>query len=402
MPKNIEMSVMGSSGSYEVLYPKSVSDIILSSNYLNGMFNLSANSDIDDAFDYINRKIILLQYDKAGINVTLKSAGGSPLEGIPINGITANYDGTGSCVTDGDGKCFGYCNAGNVTLSTNKYVDMTVNSQQLNVLASEMYNTELTASNFVNFKKWTSTTNNIRFSNNVSRVDVTCVGGGGGGGYAYGKYQSSRSYLGTGGGGAGGNVIITEDVAFNIETIYQAVIGGGGQGSTNFEENGEMGGTSQFLSVQATGGNGGYAATEDSVMNRSSGGAGGVGNGNGGSGLYVQNNRDENGNPGTVGTVLGYSSFTESIYYGGGGGSGATGSYNDGGLGGGYGGNGGGTNMRRGLAGEKGQNGFGGGGGSSGAFFYNGGADDRRVETENAGSGGSGCVAIRMHLKVAS
>ena len=73
MPKNIEMSVMGSSGSYQVLYPKSVSDIILSSNYLNGVFNLSANSDIDDAFDYINRKIILLQYNKAGINVTLKS-----------------------------------------------------------------------------------------------------------------------------------------------------------------------------------------------------------------------------------------------------------------------------------------------------------------------------------------
>ena len=117
MPKNIEMSVLGSDGTYDVLYPKNISDIVLSSEYLKGVFNLSDNSDIDDAFDYINRKIILLQYNKAGINVTLKSAGGSPLEGIPINGITANYDGTGSCVTDSDGKCFGYCDAGNKEIS---------------------------------------------------------------------------------------------------------------------------------------------------------------------------------------------------------------------------------------------------------------------------------------------
>ena len=378
MPKNIEMSVLGSDGTYDVLYPKNISDIVLSSEYLKGVFNLSDNSDIDDAFNYINRKIILLQYDKAGINVTLKSAGGNPLEGIPINGITANYNGTGSCVTDSNGKCFGYCGAGSVTVSTNKYVDMTVNSQQLSVLASEMYNVELTASNFVNFKKWTSSANNIMFSNNVSRVDVTCVGGGGGGGGAY--YEKlGATIIATGGGGGGGYCVVQENVSFNKEYLYNFVVGAGG--SLGNPSNGGIGGTSSFLNISANGGNGGEGGHKNYNL-------GGIGNGNGGRGIY-DSRLGQSGYSGSVGSVSGYSSFTETVIYGGGGGGGPI------------------NNMVGYLIGEGG--GYGGDGSSetdndrNGEFGYGGGGGGGGVKSGYAapgGSGGSGCVAIRIHLKV--
>ena len=120
-----------------------------------------------------------MQYNKAGINVTLKSAGGSPFSGVTINGITKNYDGTGTCVTDSEGKCFGYCDTGQVIVSTDNFADFTSVSEQLNTLSSEMYEINLIISNFISFVKYTGTTN-IKFSNNGEKVDVTCVGGGGG------------------------------------------------------------------------------------------------------------------------------------------------------------------------------------------------------------------------------
>ena len=395
MPKNIEMSVLGSDGTYDVLYPKNISDIVLSSEYLKGVFNLSDSSDIDDAFDYINRKIILLQYNKAGINVTLKSAGGSPLEGIPINGITANYDGTGSCVTDSDGKCFGYCDAGSVTVSTNKYVDMTVSSKQLSVIASEMYNAELTASNFVNFKSWTSTTNNIRFSNNVSRVDVSCGGGGGGGSSSY---SASSGGMG-GGGGGGGYCTVQENVDFLTDQIYQCMVGSGGKpNGLSDTTDATGGGTSTFLGISGMGGKGGEMGNYDN----NGVGAGGIGNRNGGNGSSRNAKKKKNG---TAGNQQRYSSFTDMINYGGGGGGGnatsSIGQFQN--IGGGYGGNGGLINKRSnnvaGVSdGENGENGYGGGGGGgSYVSWYD---DYEMFSGSQGGRGGSGCVAIRIHLKV--
>lgn len=372
MPKNIEMSVLGSDGTYDVLYPKNISDIVLSSEYLKGVFNLSDNSDIDDAFDYINRKIILLQYNKAGINVTLKTAGGSPLEGIPINGITANYDGTGSCVTDSEGKCFGYCDAGSVTVSCNSYADMTINSQQIQTLATEMYDVELTASNLLNFIKIISS-NNIIFSTNVSTVDVCCVGGGGG---SFSQRGSSGYIIG---GGAGGQVTINEGISVESNTSYSLIVGSGGRGSTNEPDYdtiaiaGNNGGDSSFLNVVGTGGACGWQAYRTSGLEEGQFPA--VGNGNGG--YFRTDTGGGRVNP-TEGNNIGYYSFTETGLYGGGGAGGYSNTnfgYTDGTT---YGGRG--TTVA--------QSGFGGGGGYA-----------NRNETSYS-SGGSGCVAIRMHLKV--
>ena len=381
MPKNIEMNILDN-GNYDVLYPASKSEIIYNSEHLKNLWNLSDGSDIDDAFDYIERKLILLQYNKAGINVTLKTSGGNPLEGIPINGITANYDGTGSCVTNSEGKCFGYCDAGSVTISCNNYIDIMINSQQVQTIATEMYDVELTGNNFVNFKRWTSTPGNIIFSNNVQSIDVTCVGGGGSGGAGAQGLWSYRS----GGGGGGGYVSVQENVPFLPDTSYNCLVGAGAT-SSSVSGNNAYGGTSSFLNILGNGGTSGVWGKDD--------GAGGAGNGKGGNGVYSTNNSLA-GLPGEIGGVMGYFTFTDTVLYGGGGGSGA--GYVSGfdllpgGKGAGYGGNGGNYNV---YQGTTGQDGFGGGGGGGLGMLGN-------DNTNGGGRGGSGCVAIRMHLKVTS
>ena len=408
MAKNIEMQILNSDSSYEVLYPQTVSDITLNSEYLKNLWNLGESSTVDDAFDYVQRQLLLIQYKKAGVNVTLLSAGGSPLEGIKINGITASYDGTGECRTDSQGKCFGYCDAGNVTVSCDTFTDLSVTSQQINAIATQMYNVSLTGTVATNFIKWISTTNAI-FSNNVQSIDVTCVGGGGGGG---GGFSDGRSRFYSGGGGGGGYCVVQETVPFNIETSYPVVVGAGGNGSAESSSslnNGGNGGTSSFLSVSANGGGGGRGSYYSSYDGSMTWGIGGTGNGNGGN--YVTHGQ---GNSGGSGTVAGYSSFTETVIYGGGGGSGAAAntSYNaqgfQGGSAGGYGGNGGRANNLRDYPspspGGNGQNGFGGGGGTAGIVVgeQREGDSSYRTNIAQAGSGGSGCVAIRMHLKVVS
>ena len=395
--KNIEMNVMNESGGYDVLYPKNISDITLNSEYLKDLFNLSENSNVDDAFDYVSRKIILLQYNKAGVSVILKSQAGTPIPNIPILGITANYDGSGECITDENGTCFGYCDAGSVNIHCNTYVDMSINNQQLSVLASEMYNVELMASNFVNFKSWTSTTNNIRFSNNVSRVDVSCGGGGGGGSSSY---STSSGGMG-GGGGGGGYCMVQENVDFLTDQIYQCIVGSGGvPNGVSDTTDATAGGTSSFLGITGKGGEGGEIGNYSNNI----AGVGGTGNGNGGNG---SSRGSTNGRNGTAGNQQRYSSFVDMIDYGGGGGGGnatsSIGQFQT--NGGGYGGKGGLINKRNnnvaGVSnGENGENGYGGGGGGGSYVEWRDMDDYDMFDGSAGGRGGSGCVAIRIHLKI--
>ena len=371
MAKNIEMNYLDSGG-YEVLYPKNVSDISLASPELQTMLSLSEGDSVDDAFDYINRQIILSQYDKAGINIVLKTTNGNPLSDIPIKGITLNYDGTGSVSTDSQGKAFGYCEAGNVTISCNNYADLTVQQKQIETIAGHMYDVELTGTT-VNFKKYTSTTN-VVFSNNVERVDVSCVGAGGGG-----AQEVNRACAG----GGGGYVSVREECAFSKENSYHLTVGSGGTGarrqdsSTAYDTRGSSGGTSSFLSVSAKGGEGGALSYRgdsfDSWMPPK-------GNGNGG---YIKGSTKVNP---TEGNTIGYYSFNETGLYGGGGGA----NYDKG------------SEWSRTTcttygAGDLGAGkpykiatpGFGGGGSTY----------DGTYEGKDIVKGGSGCVAIRMHLK---
>lgn len=376
---------------YEVVYPKTVSDICLSSEELKTLFSLNDESVVDDAFEYVSRQLILMKYNKAGINVTVKSAGGSPLEGVPIPNITANYDGTGTVETDSQGKAFGYCDAGSVNIAPVNCVDVTYTSQNVQALAGEMYNVEITGT-VSNYAEFTSS-KSIIFSSNVQNVDVS-VGGGGGGG-TYGLSLDWGEDNRGGGGGGGGYTNSQFGLSINPNSSYGLTVGSGGKGGSNSQTM-SNGGTSTFLNVSAQGGNCGY------IENKR--GMGGTGNGNGGYGAYKYINNHYDGQYGSNGTQYIFSSFSETKLYGGGGG-GAMDTYdtiggsvvnkkNGGSPGGGYGGVIGGMGGRTEQNGSNGTNGLGGGGGGGYGIAYN--------VVGDGGNGGSGIICIRMHLKVTS
>ena len=378
MPKNIEMSVLGSDGSYEVLYPYTIPSQV--ENLLNDdtktLMGLDSSATPDDAFKELYFLNVLA--DKCAFQLTVTSPAGTPLEGIQIAStsfIDANGNPVaGPLVTDANGRINTYFKSGKVTLSISGYADIENKSQSYDVLNGEQYEYSWTV-NLVNFRKYTSS-RNVKFSPNVNNIDVTCVGGGGGG--AMTDTAHDRDYE-TGGGGAGGYCIVQTSVSFNENNNYNMIIGSGGVAGTTSgtgQEYGKTGGTTSFLEISAQGGEGGQSPGDNAS----------IGNGNGG---YYRWNGSYNFSAinATAGTVAGYSSFTETVVYGGGG----SGMYYNGSeegyldtkatLSAGYGGD----------AGKNGSSGYGGGGGSR--WANSGGV--------NAGSGGSGCVAIRMHLKTA-
>lgn len=375
---------------YEVVYPKSVSDICLSSEELKTLFSLNDESVVDDAFEYVSRQLILMKHNKAGINVTVKSAGGSPLEGVPIPNITVNYDGTGEVVTGSDGTAFGYCDSGSVNIAPVNCADVTYTSQSVQTLAGEMYNVEITGT-VTNYVEFTSS-KSIIFSNNVQNVDVS-VGGGGGGG-TYGLSLDWGADNRGGGGGGGGYTNSQFGLLINPNSTYGLTVGSGGRGGSNSQDT-SNGGTSTFLNVSAQGGNSGYIENQR--------GMGGTGNGNGGYGAYKYRRVNYDGQYGFNGTQYIFSSFSETKLYGGGGGGAmdtyentgghATNKKNGGSPGGGYGGLAGGAGGDTTQDGSNGTNGLGGGGG---------GAYATPSSVFAGGNGGSGIVCVRMHLKVTS
>lgn len=346
------------------------------------LFGNIADRTVNDAFANIAKELSVLRLkadDVAALSVTLKSTQGNPLANVQILGM---FDEDGNtCATNASGVASGYVAEGNVILSVSNYADIVDYSETFVAEAGKSYTRAMTVTTR-NFLKLT-TSKNIKVSGNVSRVDVTAVGGGGGGGNNHTWSSSSgRQTIDTGGGGGGGYCTVKESVAFTPNTPYSATVGAGGAVGTN-------GGSSSFLGVTASGGSAGSYGTS----------GGGAGNGRGGHGVdFDETDGDTHamGGNGVAGSVAGYSSFTETVIYGGGGGAGSGGHFTAGGSGAGYGGNGAAVQNRTDYPGTAGTDGFGGGGGGSGGVVYS-----NDFELCSGTKGGSGCIAIRMHLKVA-
>lgn len=340
---------------YDTLYPKTVAEQVVgiyskdetltdevASSY--GFTGLDAIPN--NIFQSINSQLQAIKLGKAIVNLIVKTSTGNPLKGIIISGIKDTNN--NPVKTNASGRVTGFADEGTVTLSVN-YGDIEPYSESFSVKRGQEITKNITLATR-NFIKLTSS-QQVSFSENVNRVDVTVVGGGGGPG---GTITPRVLQLG---GGAGGYCIVKEKVSFSPFTNYNTVIGAGG----DYEQ---KGGNTSFLGITAEGG--GFTNDEEIAA---------IGNGNGGT---------YNGPNGKVGGVQGYSSFTETVIYGGGGGAiaGRRSStdnpmeYSKLGKGGGYGGD----------AGNNGTDGFGGG---AGGHYSN----------KNT-KGGSGCVAIRMHLNV--
>lgn len=392
MAKNIEMNKLNSDGNYEVLYPKTIASQTNVSNEVIEKLKLNSNSNVDDAFKAIANKFNLISANYSSINLTVNSSSGNPLSGVEVNGV---FDENGNTLkTQSDGTISGYIHSdSNATLSVSGYGDINDYSETMTAVVGEIYTKtiSLTTRDFLKITR----SRNVKFSGNVSQVDVTVVGGGGAAGASKAN-NNSPSVAATGGSGAGGYCVVQTAIQISPNVSYPAIVGAGG---TTTSSDGNDGGKSSFLGVEAAGGKGGKSATYSDP------GAGRAGNGNGVYGRIVDqySKGDHSGNDGNPGTVDGYDSFTTTTRFGGSGGSGGAdnGMLNvatNGGNPGGYGGKGGGVKNTYGVSGGAGKDGFGGGGGSGGAFFasYSG---DSSADVGNPGKGGSGCVTMRIHLK---
>ena len=326
------------------------------------LFGSVSDRTVDQAFKGIANKINLIMSDMATMTLTVKSKAGNPVPGVLVTGMFS--DSGGDVYTNASGVASGYVSGGSVTLKISGYADITDYSETISVTKGEAYNKTISITTR-NFLKITSS-KNLKFSQNVSRVDVW-VGGGGGSGYATGSVSAA-------GGGGGGDSSTRENVSFEPHTIYSAIVGSGGASAAS-RAGGVEGGASSFLGVSASGGSGGKSS------------AGGNGNGKGG---WCTSSRNKSVNA-RNGTTYIYTSFTEQTLYGGGGG----GVYYD------YGDSddwwsssagspAGGEGKINVDGGAPGTDYLGGGGGAVASIYGS-----------KSGRGGKGVVAIRMHLKSA-
>lgn len=334
------------------------------------LFGSAADRTVDDAFAGIAGQLKLIMSNTASITLTVQDTTGKPIPGVLIQGIL-NESGQ-AVYTNANGVATGYIGEGQQPIKVSGYADIEDHSETLTVVKGTNI-TKTWKLTTLNFLKITAS-KSVAFSGNVKTVDVTAVGGGGGGYNAYGGWFP---------GGGGGYCVVKANTNFVPNQIYKAIVGAGGYGSyTNRNRYPTSGGASSFLGISAEGGHAGM--TSDGID--------GAGNGRGG---YVS---DVNGpyiEP-VAGSVPGYSSFTETVLYGGGGAGGYRHTdkddsdeyYNRTKTS--YGGDTGFWNDNNGT--YNGKAGFGGGGGGSWAIDGT---------TGPAGNGGSGCIAIRMHLKSA-
>lgn len=365
MTKNIEMNTLNSNGQYEVIYPKTYAQLTIVDDKISNSYDLNSDSNVDDVLKDISERFIMIQNNVGRVILTVQDSDGNLMKDVLITNLK-DLEGN-EIYTDSSGTAVGFAPAGKLSLKINNYIDIEDYNENIVIGSGETI-----------IKKWIVTrrnflkiisTDSYRISGNVNSIDVTSVGGG-----ASGTAGPTGS-LSFGTGGGGGYCVVQENVSFNTKTLYRATIGAGGARvscNAHGSKIGIAGGQSSFLNVSANGG----APGGDYV--------GGIGNGNGGDvmgGTYSPSNGSVNGRNGSI---YGYSSYTETVLYGGGGGATT-------GIGGaGYGGAGAedtGSNSH----GTDGTDGFGGGGG--GCYGY---TKDSAIR--HSGKGGSGCVAIRIHF----
>lgn len=352
-----------------------------------GIFGNASNRTVDEALSGLMGRIDLIMQNVASMDLTVTDTAGHPIPGVYVNGV---FNDNGDVMkTNASGQINGYVAEGDSTLSITDYADIAPYSEVFTAVKGQSYTKtiQVTTRNFLRLLS----SGQYRFSENVKQVDVAAVGGGGGG--TGGSANTDLEAAGAGGGG--GYCTVQEDVSFVPGVSYPAIVGSGGTRGAGASDNtltataGGDGGQSSFLGVSANGGQGG---------NLGDGVQGGSGNGKGGN---SPSSYQTSGLNGADGSVLGYSSFTETTRYGGGGGSGAYGESREltpGEGGEGYGGDGGRYSPGSVIGCTPGVDGYGGGGGGGYAGDYSAGYGP----AENGAKGGSGCIAIRMHLTTAA
>ena len=408
MAKNIEMSVLGSDGSYEVLYPYTIPSQVedLLNNDTKVYIGLNENSTPDDAFRQLFLANVL--QNKSSLRIILQNQDGIRMGGVALTSeqfCDSKGNKTPSMITNDEGIIDTFTDGETTTVNISGYFEIAnTNTSWTTPLGEQLEETwTITTRNELTV----TTTKNFMFTNNVSKIDICTVGGGGGGGGGgYGEYFSGG---GSGGGGGYSDTILN----YTIQNLkeYNIIIGAGGAGGIGYSSytqggKGRNGGTTSFnfnsevilSSIGGNGGNGGNYLSGQQIV------SGGVGNGNGGLGdSTIIGNGDGRNTAGTNGTIYKFNDINLGLA-GGGGGGGASyntnlGNATPGALGlnsplGGvpYGGNAskyiGGTDVRK-VYGDIGGEGIGPGGGGGG-----GGGNVKGSISASSGRGGNGGAGI--------
>ena len=271
MSKNIEINYKNSSG-YEVLYPKTKTDVNYLSSAVNTLFGFTKENSLDDALAQL-----FLGVGKYGYAIHVEYPDGSPAEGFTVTGIEA-IEGR-DLVTDADGNTIGTSLEANVTIEViSPFIDIddvkNITIQSQGILTPYSINVEPAAIRFASESK-------KYFLSPIMKTVDLCAVGGGGGGFAV---TGSRDYGAGGGGGYATNLLgvsISNDreIIIEVGAGSKRVLGASPQtfgGTTNIKK------SDGTLLLSANGGGSGYFNNGNVQP--------GTGNGDGSSYVFVSNN----------------------------------------------------------------------------------------------------------------
>ena len=369
MANNVTLHQKNKDGAYDNIYPRTTADHTMLTPATGNKYGLTdgnAEQAVSISMDFISTI--------GAISIYVFDPLGNPVEGAIIQGLSGNPS------TNASGFVQGTVVANPVTVKS-PYVDL--KDQSVNVTsyvgtttAMRVTLESLGENGIVRFTRST----NVKFSHVAKTVDVCCVGGGGGGGQSANKQTTTYEFNGGGAGGGGGGIVNSYGINVSADTSYSISIGNGGgiEGT---------GGTTTFLSVSAPGGTGGSRSGDYPYIEQVAGLAGIAGCGNGGhygaGGSNTTVSEFDDGKTfysGGGGAGVGDRLVTENKKFKGGspnGASGAIAGYD--------------VTAKAGIAGI--------GGGVGGAAYYSNSSGSTINNDIRAGSGGSGLVAIRIHLK---
>lgn len=367
--KNTTLRQKNTSGVYDKLYTKTTATQSKLSTATAALFG-DGTSDADAALAKIADTVKSI----GDVQVKVVDPNGNPIQGARITGLY------GTPTTASDGTAHGVLQTNPISISS-PYIDLKDQTADASgyVGSFNVLTVTLPIVGENNIIRITSS-KTVKFSKAVKTVDVCCVGGGGGGGQSANYKASNYETNGGGAGGGGGGIVNSYGINVSADTSYSISIGDGGgiEGS---------GGTTTFLSVSAPGGTGGSRSGEYPNIQQVAGLAGttGCGDGgrysNGGSNTTVSEFNDgKTFYSGGGGAGVGERLVTENKKFKGGspnGASGAIAGYD--------------------VTAKAGTAGIGGGGGGA-AYYYNG-SGSTITHDIKGGRGGSGLVAIRIHLK---
>ena len=371
MANNVTLHQKNKDGAYDNLYPRTTADHTMLTSATGNKYGLTdgnAEQAVSISMQFIQTIGVISIYVFDPLN--------NPVEGAVIQGVS------GSPSTNASGFVQGTLVA-NPIIVKSPYVDLKDKSVDVSgyVGTTRALNVTLDSVSENKIVRYTSSTS-VKFSPATKTIDVCCVGAGGGGTPTIVYQTSVGGYSGwQGAGGGAGAIVNYYGVAVDPLTLYSIAIGQGASASTAVGANPTVGGSSSFDNLSAIGGNSSSYILHDTGVGYMpiAGTAGLEGCGNGG----------DIGRAGSVGDGTSNTSISEfddgRTFYGGGG---AAGGYNGGSPNGARGGYTYGVNIYDAAAA-----GIGGGGG--GGYWR---SANVGYQQSNPSSGGSGLVAIRIHL----